>query len=139
MISRLGPNNPPSEVERKSAELADRRILVIEPTMELPHALRGVTGAAITIARLTTIDAALIERTAPDLVLSPLLSEAFDILDLARVMIRYGYNGPLRAYSLPLPNADLIRREVRQIWPNGDFDIFEIPNLAPSPNFSRRR
>ncbi|MER5170215.1 hypothetical protein [Thioclava sp. GXIMD2076] len=138
MISRNGSHISPSELGAKSAELADRRILVIEPSMELPHALRGVTGAAVTIARLATIDHALIERTAPDLVLSPLLSEAFDILDLAHVLLKHGYTGPLRAYCLPLPNADLIKQEVRQIWPERDFDIFEIPGLAPSPNMPRR-
>lgn len=104
-----------------------RRILVVDPSHALPRALRGVQGASITIARMPALDAALIARVNPDVILAPLFSPDHDILDLARLLDRLGYKGPLRAYSAPLPNAKLVCAEVRQIWGPRDFDILEVP------------
>ncbi|MPL73693.1 hypothetical protein DFO80_110109 [Rhodobacter sp. 140A] len=112
-----GPDSPPS----------GRRILVVEPSQSLPLALRGISGAAITIVPLAAVDAALLARTVPDVVISPLLCPEHDILDLARLLDALGYRGALRAYSAPLPNPRLILAEVRQIWQGGDFDILELP------------
>lgn len=92
----------------------------------MPLALRGVAGASVTIARLAMIDAALLARATPDVVLAPLLSPEHDILDLARLLHKHGYSGALRAYCQPVPNARLIRAEVQQIWAEVDFDILEV-------------
>ena len=107
-------------------DLGGRRILVVEPSQTLPLALRGVAGASVTIARLAMIDAALLARATPDVVLAPLLSPEHDILDLARLLHKLGYSGALRAYCQPVPNARLIRAEVQQIWAEVDFDILEV-------------
>ena len=107
--------------------LTGRRILVVDPSQALPRALRGVQGAAITIARMPMIDAEMLARIRPDVVLSPLFSPGHDILDLARLLDRLGYQGPLRAYSPPLPNTAIVCAEVRQIWGPRDFDILEVP------------
>jgi hypothetical protein len=111
-------------------DLGGRKILVVEPSQTLPLALRGVSGASVTIVQLGAIDVALLARTMPDVVLSPLLSLDYDILDLARLLHDCGYQGALRAYCPPLPNAALVRAEVAQIWPGVDFDILEIPLKA---------
>lgn len=107
--------------------LAGRRILVVDPSQELPQALRGVSGATITITRFAMIDADLLSRVQPDVILAPLVSPGHDILDLARQLDKVGYTGPLRAYSPPLPNVALVCAEVKQIWSGRDFDILEIP------------
>lgn len=106
------------------------RILVVDPTQALPQVLNGITGATISITTLNKIDADLLARIAPDMVLSPLFSADHDILDLARRLDQLGYQGALRAYSPPLPNARLVQGEVRQIWGKRDFDIFEMPGRA---------
>ncbi|SOC11990.1 hypothetical protein [Rhodobacter maris] len=125
---------PVDEFERRlkqpevaSLSLAGRRILVVDPSQALPRALRGVTGASITIARINMLDAELLARVAPDVVLAPLFSPDHDILDLARRLDRIGYQGPLRAYSAPLPNTAIVCAEVRQIWGARDFAILEVP------------
>ncbi|RLL70994.1 hypothetical protein [Paenirhodobacter hankyongi] len=128
MLFSKGPagGRPHSGAEDESP-LSGRRILVVEPSQSLPLALRGVSGVAITIVPLAAIDATLIARTAPDVVLSPLVCPEHDILDLARLLEALGYHGALRAYSAPLPNPRLILAEVRQIWHGGNFDILELP------------
>lgn len=110
-----------------SLSLTGRRILVVDPSQALPRALRGVQGATITITQIALLDMALVARVRPDVVLAPLFSSNHDILDLARLLDRVGYRGPLRAYSAPLPNTALVCAEVRQIWGERDFDILEIP------------
>jgi len=100
---------------------------VVDPSQSLPRALRGVQGATITIARMPMIDTELICRVKPDVVLAPLFSPDHDILDLARLLDRVGYMGPLRAYTPPLPNIALVRAEVQQVWGPRDFDILEVP------------
>ncbi|PYF13046.1 hypothetical protein C8J30_101431 [Rhodobacter viridis] len=114
-------------LETAGLSLTGRRILVVDPSQSLPRALRGVQGANVTIARLSMIDAELMARIAPDVVLSPLFSPGHDILDFARLLDRLGYKGPLRAYSPPLPNTSIVCAEVRQIWGPRDFDILEVP------------
>lgn len=78
-------------LEPAELTLAGRRILVVDPSQSLPRALRGVQGASITIARLAKIDAGMLGRVCPDVVLSPLFSPGHDILDLARLLDRLGY------------------------------------------------
>ena len=114
-------------LEPAELTLAGRRILVVDPSQSLPRALRGVQGASITIARLAKIDSEMLARVCPDVVLSPLFSPGHYILDLARLLDRLGYQGPLRAYSPPLPNTAIVCAEVRQIWGARDFDILEVP------------
>lgn len=121
------PPNGISFPEREALSWAGRRILVVDPAQSLPQALRGVQGASITLTRLSQINAQLIARVAPDVVLAPLFSPDHDILDLARVLDGAGYRGPLRAWSPPLPDSALVCAEVRQIWGTRDFDILEVP------------
>lgn len=118
-------------VDGLSRSLRGRRIVIAEPGRELPLALRGVSGASITIARFDAIDAAFLAEQMPDVILAPLMSPDHDILDLARVLAEAGYRGALRAYCAPLPRPDVVRREVAQIWPEGDFDILDVPPSAP--------
>lgn len=120
-------------VDGLSRSLRGRRIVIAEPGRELPLALRGVSGASITIARFGAIDAAFLAEQMPDVILAPLMSPEHDILDLARVLAGAGYRGALRAYCAPLPRPEVVRREVAQIWPEGDFDILDIPAALPGP------
>jgi hypothetical protein len=120
-------SNGDTRLSNAGHALTGRRILVVDPSQALPRALRGVQGAAITIARMPMIDAGLIARVCPDVVLAPLFSPGHDILDLARLLDRVGYQGALRAYSAPLPNSEIVCAEVRQIWGPRDFDILEVP------------
>lgn len=113
-------------VDGLSRSLSGRRIVIVDPGRELPLALRGVSGVAITIARFDAIDATFLAAQDPDVVLSPLMTPDHDVLDLARVLAEAGYRGALRAYCAPLPVPEVIRREVAQIWPEGDFDILEV-------------
>lgn len=61
----------------------------------------------------------------PDIILSPLVSTYFDMMDLAIKLDQLNYEGRVRAITLPLPNPDLIVREIRFECPALDFDLIQ--------------
>ncbi|MFP1644916.1 hypothetical protein [Pontitalea aquivivens] len=106
----------------------DRRcILVVETSQVPPLAMQGVSGAVATIIKFPDLDGALLARLQPDIVVAPLIGDRFDILDLAVELDRLGYRGALRAVTRPLPNADLVRREIAAQCPRIDFALIELP------------
>ena len=118
-------------IDGLSRGLKGRRIVIVEPGNDLPLALQGMSGVSITIADFGAIDGTFLSAQAPDVILSPLMSDDHDILDLAHALAEAGYAGALRAYCPPLPRPDLVRAEVAQIWTGGDFDILEVSLLPP--------
>lgn len=104
-----------------------RRILVVETSQVPALALQGVSGAVVTIIKFPDLDGALLARRQPDIVVAPLIGDRFDILDLAGELDRLGYRGALRAVTRPLPNADLVRREIAAQCPRIDFALIELP------------
>lgn len=106
--------------------LAGHRILLVSPQPTLPAVLRGLHDTAIFHSRLPALTEPLLARQRPDIVLSPLLCDEHDILDVARRLDRIGYRGALRALSPPLPHVGMVLGEVRQVCGWQDFDIIEI-------------
>lgn len=102
-------------------------LLLVDPGGKLPPSLNEISGQAIQVLQYDQITAKKMAALRPELVLAPLLTTRFDILDLAKRLERFGFTGKLRAYSTPLPNIDFIRQEVRAAHPQLDFDIFTLP------------
>jgi hypothetical protein len=67
-----------------------------------------------------------LETLGPDVILSALMGERFDALDVARRLVELGFKGRYRAIAGALPNPLAIRAEVRAIAPDLDFDLFII-------------
>lgn len=63
------------------------------------------------------LHAALARAPWADYVVSPLVSEHFDALDLALELDRAGYTGRYVVIAPKVPRPDIIRREIRQIAP----------------------
>jgi hypothetical protein len=76
-------------------------------------------------------DALLTGPEAPVLVLSPLLTAEFDVLDLARMLAQCGYRGRYLALVDKLPSATLIRREVEAQSPTINFDVIVLDGTTP--------
>ncbi|KEO56206.1 hypothetical protein [Thioclava pacifica] len=111
-----------------------KRLLLIDPVHDLPVALRKIDGLDLTSARYEMLDGAVLDAASPEMILAPLMTPRFDILDLARKLDGLGYGGPLRAYSTPLPSTQLIRAELRGEFPKLDFDIFAVPDGGDREN-----
>ncbi len=68
-----------------------------------------------------------IAKVRPDVVLSPLLSDAFDAYQIVRFLASFGYVGRYRALAQYLPDMAMIRSEIRKAAPNIDFEIVMMP------------
>ncbi len=75
-----------------------------------------------------------IANLAPDMVLSPLVSEAFDCFDLAHALTGAGFRGRYRAAAAHIPDPGLVRREIRASFPGLDFDIILIRPRGTGPD-----
>lgn len=78
-------------------------------------------------ARFADLDQALLAKTNPEIVLSPLIADDFDAFELVAKLKVLQYKGPYRAISSPLLNLTLVRDELRRNAPSLDFDIIEMP------------
>ncbi|MFT3687594.1 hypothetical protein [Paenirhodobacter sp.] len=124
--NRNGPTVTKPGTGGRIGTLAGRRILLVSPLPTLPAVLRGLHDTAIFHTRMRALGETLLARLRPDIVLSPLLCDEHDIIDVARRLDRLGYRGALRALSPPLPHADMVLCEVRQLCGRRDFDIIEV-------------
>lgn len=75
------------------------------------------------------VTAALLRAVAPDVVLSSLMGEDFDALDLGRRLHDLGYDGRYRAITCGLPDPHVVSMEVRAAAPDLDFDIFVLDDM----------
>ncbi len=66
----------------------------------------------------------------PDIILSPLMADDFDVVEMADRLHALGYRGCYRAITSNIPNADMIRAEVRNHAPEVDFDLLMMSPVA---------
>lgn len=61
----------------------------------------------------------------PEVVVCPAMSDSFDCIDLAQVLVDAKFAGAFRILGQSLPRPDLIAREIRQNFPNLDSGFVE--------------
>jgi len=74
----------------------------------------------------------LLSRLQPEIILTPLLCEGFDVLDLVYLLEALNFTGRVRAITPMLPNPELLLREIRFECPALDFDLFQV-RPGPKP------
>lgn len=72
----------------------------------------------------------ILQCAAPDIILSPLVGDDFDVMEVATRLSELGYKGRYRAISQDVPNIDMIRNEVRTHAPELDFDLLPMSKVA---------
>ncbi len=77
-----------------------------------------------------SLTAPLFANIAPTVVLSPLVGDNFDVIDVAIRLTELKYGGRYRVIADDLPNEDMIRKEVRAHAPDLDFDLLTVPRAA---------
>ncbi|WP_376873051.1 hypothetical protein [Albirhodobacter sp. R86504] len=116
---------------------AIRRVLLIDPTHDIPAALRSLIGANVVTCTGESVSRKFLEQVAPDVVMVPLIGSGHDVFDLTNRLINYGYSGRIRAFSRPVPNAQLICKEVENRFPRLDFRLIEVPCPNRKSDLSR--
>lgn len=72
----------------------------------------------------------LLMQMVPDIILSPLITDGFDALEVAHLLASFGYKGRYRAVTEAVPNARMILRELRAAAPGLDVDLLILPQKA---------
>lgn len=93
-------------------------------------ALHERFGPDIDIVDFEAVTADLMERFQPHFVVSPILTSRFDILDLGQKLWQLRFAGAYRVLTdAPLPNPEIVLREVRLHCPGLDVDILSMDRL----------
>ncbi|WP_368183588.1 hypothetical protein [Aestuariibius sp. HNIBRBA575] len=71
----------------------------------------------------------LLKDVQPDVIISALMGEDFDAIELAIALSQLGFSGRYRALVRNLPNPRVVKREVRNAAPDIDFDILELDTV----------
>lgn len=79
------------------------------------------------------LDAQVLERVRPDVVLSALVGEDFDALDLARRLAELGFRGRYRALAMDLRHPGTVLAELRAAAPGLDLDLLLIDEEGGAP------
>lgn len=74
----------------------------------------------------------LMQAVAPELVLSALTGDDYDVIELARRLAVLHYTGRYRALTSGLPNPRVVLNEVQAAAPGIDFDLFDLDKNALS-------
>lgn len=90
--------------------------------------------AQITYCEFSDLTKDLLNKHRPHHIFSPLVSENFDIIDLAVRLQKLRYGGALRALIPNLPNPQYILSEILALCPDLDVDLIEVTPI-PSPVF----
>lgn len=115
-----------------STRVAETRILFVShvPGGRSGALARGRFGPGIEVVNFPAVTAELLAGFDPHFVVSPMLTPSFDILDLALVLSQLRYHGAYRVLTeTPLPNPDLVLREVRLHCPGLDIDLLSMDKL----------
>lgn len=96
-------------------------VLVVGGTAPEPGALSDYPN--VHFCRFEDLSGEMIHDIQPDVVLSALVADSFDALDLAALLVGAGFVGSYRAVAGSLPDPELVIREVRAICPGLDFRV----------------
>jgi hypothetical protein len=72
----------------------------------------------------------MLKSLAPEIVLSPLMGDDFDVLDVALKLLDLGFEGRYRVVAERVPNTQMILTEVRNHAPGLDFDLLLMPKAS---------
>lgn len=78
-------------------------------------------------SEIEQLTATILDDAVPTMVLSPLVGDDFDLMDVVEQLSALDFSGQYRVISYALPNPEMIRKEVRAVAPNLDFDLLVIP------------
>lgn len=83
-----------------------------------------------TFLDFSELTAAALATHAPDIILSPLVGDDFDVIEVATILASLEFKGRYRVIAEVLPNAELVIKEVSESAPALDFDVLL---MAPNP------
>jgi len=112
-------------------DIAPFRTLVIGDIarwQERGHDMASCENFMFSASACLTVD--MMREFAPDMVLSPLIGDSFDVIDVASMLRQLGFDGCYRVIAPVMPHADVIRADVAAVAPELDFDLIMLPEAV---------
>jgi hypothetical protein len=76
---------------------------------------------------IDALNAALLFDIRPEVILSPMIMDQFDAIDLAKKLATLDFKGRYRAVTEAIPNTAIVLKEIRTAVPKLDFDLYIVP------------
>jgi hypothetical protein len=80
-----------------------------------------------TFVEIDHLTYALLQQIQPQVILSPLVTDGFDAVDVAMKLQAFGYLGRYRVVTEDLPNMRMVICEIQSSAPRLDIDLFVLP------------
>lgn len=97
---------------------AARTVLIVDAPAALDFLSRRPGEQGIVLTQRHLLSEAMLRNVGPDLVIGPLITPDWDVVDLGLHLQSLGYQGNFYALTKPLPRADLVLREVSAVCPS---------------------
>ncbi|MDX8351982.1 hypothetical protein [Cognatiyoonia sp. IB215182] len=95
---------------------------------------RMADAGDVDFAQIDALDGDLLKRVNPDIVLSALVADTFDAVDVALRLITCSYRGKYRAITDQEVDAPLITREIKSLSDELDFGLLVLRAPPPAAN-----
>lgn len=113
-------------------KITSDRVLIVGDIARWSAAGRATIGCPdFEFCDLARLQCDLLQNFRPDIVLSSLIGDDFDVIEVALIPGRLEYKGLYRAISPHIPQPAIIRAEVAKVAPYLDFDLLVLP---PEPS-----
>lgn len=80
----------------------------------------------LTYIQLSTLTAEFLADFQPEIILSPLVADAFDATDIAKKLHQLGFQGSYRALTAVAKDGKMVRLEIASLAPELDFDVLVV-------------
>ncbi|MDZ4096631.1 MAG: hypothetical protein U1D35_17165 [Paracoccaceae bacterium] len=110
---------------------ADQTILILEAPMALYLVDQMIPRPSVILARGRQLDAALLRRVAPDIIVFPLIAPRFDAVQMLCQLEVLGYCGTACVIMPPLPSPEMVRDELIAAAAGIKLVMLELPDLPP--------
>lgn len=93
----------------------------------------GVVEDDVPVVRLSDLDDTLLDKLRPSIIVTPLVSIAFDALDVAETLYCAGFTGELVVMAANLPHPHVVERELRDTAPGLRLTL-SVTNRSNAPH-----
>lgn len=105
-----------------------RAVLAIELSGAMKGFVANDPGLEVTMLRYRELEAGLLDRLRPELILAPLFAPGFDGMELAQFLGELKWRGRLRLMTHALPRPGVVRSELAAACPGADVDLIPFPS-----------
>lgn len=123
-IAIKGAYDKVTTAQTLTAHTAEQAVLYVGDILSLVQAdLRRADAPKPAFASFIDVSMELLDQFKPDTVVSPLLGQGFDAIELAELLSAFGYDGEFVVIAPPVPNLGIIKADIATAAPGLRIDV----------------